>query len=92
MPDDQTAPAQIRTERPQVMPGAHARPPGHAHHRAPRVQRQGEDESFGASRRRRVVLGHLLIVLGHLLVGLHPPPLLPGVLVSLLKFGLLVAL
>ena len=85
MPDDQTAPAQIRTERPQVMPGAHARPPGHAHHRAPRVQRQGEDESFGASRRRRVVLGHLL-------VGLHPPPLLPGVLVSLLKFGLLVAL
>ena len=72
MPDDERAPAQIPTERPQVMLGAHARPPGHAHHRAPRVQRQGEDESFGASRRCRVVLGHLLIVLGHLLVGLHP--------------------
>ena len=67
MPDDQTAPAQIPTERRQVTPGAHARPPGHAHHRAPRVPRQGEDESFSASRRRRVVLGHLLVVLGHLL-------------------------
>ena len=41
---DQPAPAQMPGERPQVMPVAHARPPGHAHH-APRVDHHLTDST-----------------------------------------------